>query len=79
MIRCYSGFTVVTRFKSDDKSVWCIISELTSMLASLVSSMMKVAAVRRRLYFFIKFFVDLNRNHQKCEKNVYVKIYLTEG
>ncbi len=34
---------------------------LTSMLSSLLSRMRKVAAVSTRLYFFMKFFVDLNR------------------
>ena len=31
------------------------------MLASLESRMMKVAAVRSRLYFFMKFLVDLEK------------------
>ena len=34
---------------------------LTSILASLESRMRNVAAVSSRLYFFMKFFVDLER------------------
>ena len=33
----------------------------TSMLSSLLSRMRKVAAVSSRLYFFMKFFVDLGQ------------------
>jgi hypothetical protein len=38
------------------------------MLSSLLSRMRKVAAVSSRLYFFMKFFVDLERGYNLSVK-----------
>ena len=56
-----AGNLEVKRFKGVTWPGLTGLAQLTSMLASLESRMRNVAAVSSRLYFFMKFLVDLER------------------